>query len=770
MDDSKLRLIIGSALHDFGKIVYRSGDGRRHSLSGYEYLKDDCGIKDKAILDCIRFHHADELKSANLKPDNLAYISYIADNIASKADRRKCKNADEIGFDKDISLSSIFNILNDNKANKKYEAKYLNHDKGINMPVDDIKYNAEYYNEIKNNLQDKLKNIENTKEYIESLFEILEAYLTYIPSSTNLSEIQDISLYDHLKLTSAIATCIYDYFKEKELFDYSLLLKDSKLYYEKEIFYLYSLDFSGIQDFIYTIINSKALKSLRTRSFYLEIMMEEFIDTILDKLNLTRANLIYSGGGHAYLLLPNTENTKIIVEKMKNDINDWLVEIFGIELYLSGGGKAAKANDLENYPTGSYSNLFKSVSKEISKNKLSRYSVEQLKRLNFRDEESGSRECKICNRVDKLIENGEGDIICDICNEIIKFSRDILHKEFFAIVKDDFKTKKPSLVLPFGKKIIAYDEISLNKDMIGNSLIRIYSKNEMYLGKNISTNLWVGDYCYDKELRNLIDDSQGIKRLSVLRADIDNLGKAFVNGYKEEDKSLTRSATFSRQMSLFFKYHINYILDNPEFSLLDEKDIKRRKALIVYSGGDDVFVVGSWRDIIEFSVDLRRYLQEFTIDTLTISAGIGIYPETYPIKAMAENTGKLEEYAKKYKRKIKGRFVEKNAVCLFDKDLVFGWEELEQGIKNKIIILHDYLTKVDEIGKSLFYKIISYLKHIDDKINIARLAYLLARIDERLKLKDENKNFSRSIYRWAVDEVDRRQLIAAIYILIYMER
>ena len=70
---------------------------------------------------------------------------------------------------------------------------------------------------------------------------------------------------------------------------------------------LYSLDISGIQKFIYTINIQGALKTLRARSFYLEIFMEHILDELLDKLELSRANIIYTGGGHCYLILANTD-------------------------------------------------------------------------------------------------------------------------------------------------------------------------------------------------------------------------------------------------------------------------------------------------------------------------------------------------------------------------------------------------------------------------------------------------------------------------------
>ena len=52
--DDQIKLMIGSLLHDIGKVVYRSGDGRNHSQSGYEYLKNEAHISDDEILNCVR--------------------------------------------------------------------------------------------------------------------------------------------------------------------------------------------------------------------------------------------------------------------------------------------------------------------------------------------------------------------------------------------------------------------------------------------------------------------------------------------------------------------------------------------------------------------------------------------------------------------------------------------------------------------------------------------------------------------------------------------
>lgn len=122
MNDRKAKLIIGSLLHDIGKVIYREGgDKRNHSVSGYDYLKEEADIKEKEILDCVKYHHALLLKSANLEDDNLAYITYIADNIAAFADRREKENVDDKDLKSRVPLQSIFNILNGNKQEYYYQ-------------------------------------------------------------------------------------------------------------------------------------------------------------------------------------------------------------------------------------------------------------------------------------------------------------------------------------------------------------------------------------------------------------------------------------------------------------------------------------------------------------------------------------------------------------------------------------------------------------------------------------------------------------------------
>lgn len=402
--DRQIELIVGALLHDIGKVVYRSGDGRDHSVSGYEYLRGlENNFREKKlpgeVLDCVRYHHGKHLKNAAIQDDSLAYITYFADNVAAFSDRRQMAGGED-GFDKKIPLDSVFNILNGNNGKQHYAMRFLNPDEDINYPTEDkVEMDEGFYNKVVADITDNLKGIELSREYVDSLLSVLEANLTYIPSSTSKRELADISLYDHVKMTAAIASCIEQYLAAEGEQDYrTFLYKNAEKNYDTKMFMLYSMDISGIQNFIYTIGESGALKGLRARSFYLEILMEHIIDELLEKLSLSRANLIYTGGGHCFILLPNTKNVLKTIDQYEVSVNEWLMDKFGTALYIGTGYAVANANAFRNMPDGSYSDLYRNISRMISRKKTHRYDAAQIIKLNSQRHE-GERECKICRRI-----------------------------------------------------------------------------------------------------------------------------------------------------------------------------------------------------------------------------------------------------------------------------------------------------------------------------------------------------------------------------------
>ena len=753
--DKKTTLMYGALLHDIGKIIYRSNSHPfargTHSKLGYQYLKQIPGFNHRDILESVAYHHYKEIKNANLANDSSAYITYIADNIASGIDRRddieegtQEYEQQQFNFDKYTALYSVFNIINDDTLGRK-EGKYsFNHESHIAYPTEkDVKYTSGNYSKLMGDmsidLQGKLK---VGREHFASLLQWAESMWQFVPSSTNKNQLIDVSLYDHSKITCAVASCIYDYLTESKIDDFNSEIfanyEKTKQFYEKEAFILLSMDMSGIQDFIYNISGSKALKSLRSRSFYLELMLEIIVDKLLENLDLSRANLLYTGGGHAYLILPNTDLSKQKITEFSMGLRDWFIDEFTTDLSVSIAYEACSGSDLMN-THGRYRNIWRNLSGKLSDMKAQKYGADDLLRLN--DTKSyGERECKECLRSDIDI-NSEG--LCSICEGVIKISNDLRDKSFF-VVADSGKLK-----MPFGKYISVVNRKDAEAIVKSGGFEQLYSKNNPHVGIGIATNLWMCDYDFsilygeskEKGISSYIEREEGIKRLGVVRADIDNLGATFISGIPERFNSLSRTATLSRQLSLFFKYELNNILNHYQITS-------------IYSGGDDLFLIGAWDDIVEASIDINERFKTFTLGKLSISAGIGIFNAKYPVSKMAFETGLLEEAAKTG---------EKNQVALWTDEKVFALNELKVNIlEEKLSVLKQGFSNTDAHGKSFIYKMLFLLRE-NQSINIARLAYLLA----RSQMEDE---FTSKIFEWAQRPKDKEQLITALEYYIYQTR
>ena len=774
MQRQKIKLILGAMLHDIGKVVYRAQNEKKtHSQLGYEYLKQQVGLEEDEILHCVKYHHGSELKKANIENDSFAYIAYLADNIASAVDRREKDTDASFGFEKEIPLQPVFNILNGNHGNCHYSPADMDNEGDINYPTVEKKmFDSWQYQRILDNISTNLKGLEWTEDYINSLLEVLEANLTYVPSSTSKGEVPDISLYDHLKLTAAISTCVYDYLEEKENRDYKqTLFQNGKKFFEEPAFLLYSLDISGIQSFIYTITTKNALRTLRARSFYLEIMMEHIIDCLLERLQLSRANLLYSGGGHCYILLPNTGFVRNEIRLFQDSVNQWFLKKYQTSLFLAGGMAECSGNSLQNCPEGSYSEIFANLSKDISRVKAHRYSAEEIIWLNQRKSVDYSRECRVCKCIGLVDENG----VCPACLAMEKLSQKVLYDDFFTILSGE---KENELELPGDYSMISDSKESLMKRMNDPLFVRAYNKNRMYTGKRIATKLWVGNYTTGSTFEEFAIKAQGIKRIGVLWADVDNLGHAFVSGFRNPENhdryvTLSRTSTLSRQLSLFFKYYINNILNHPVYTM-DGKKKEKRLATIVYSGGDDLFIVGAWNDIVELSVDICNSFKKYTEGTLTISAGIGFYQESYPISAIAEEVAELEE-------KSKG-FPGKNAVTLLEdgethegiSDGTYSWTEFQAEVLNeKFVHIYEFFETDEERGKAFLYNMLELIRNQTDKINLARFVYLLSRMEpeaDKISQMEHYKKFSSLMYKWIRSPKDCRQLKTAITLYAYYSR
>lgn len=776
MTEYEVKLVVGSLLHDIGKVIF-SQEKKNHSECGYEFLKSETGIQDEGVLECVRFHHRTAIEMAPIAENAMCYLVFMADNIAASIERRK-KDSGNTEEEMYLPMQSVFNILNGNDQKFYYEPGILQSQGEIHYPREQkITPGRELYDIIQDRIAKNLNEVKWNNEYVNSLLELLEENLAFIPATMEKEEISDISLYDHVKMTAAIASCIDQYLNESADKNLKRILQDEEdSFYKQEVFLLFSMDISGIQKFIYTIVTENALRTLRARSFYLEIVMEHIIDCLLEKLHLSRANLIYSGGGHCYMLLPNVESVKNIVTEYLADVNQWFLRNFGVSLYIAGAYEPCSSMVLKNQPEGSYAQLFRNVGGKISRIKMNRYSASDIIKLNSQKKKDYTRECRVCKEIGKVDEDG----ICDMCKKIEKLSQKVLYGEFFSILREGVQSGLP---MPGGYVLVGDSTESLRKRMEKDAdFVRTYAKNKSFNGVHTPTRLWIGDYTTGQTFEDFAEKSCGIKRIGVIRADVDNLGHAFVSGFDNEKNhnkyvTLSRTATLSRQLTLFFKLYIRDILEHGQFSLQNEKKDCARMATIVYSGGDDVFIVGCWYDVIELAVDLKSKFEKYTQGTLSLSAGIGIYNHRYPISVIAEETGDMEasSKAKPGKNSVTvmedGKFHTEDGVWISDG--TYSWDEFEQEVVGeKLQALIMFLENSESQGMSFLYHLLELIRNQGEKINFARMVYFLSRMEplQKGEHRQRYQEFSQKMLQWVRSEKDCRQLKTAIQLYAYLHR
>jgi len=760
-----LEATLGALLHDTGKPVCRSGNARgNHGDLGYAFLKDIW--LDADILDCVRSHHSPD---GNLPKDSPLWPVWFANRLcdpnASGNPEGTAGNADA-----SIALRSVFTHLNGEHPGMLLPLR----SQGETLPLPQKQTTAASgdYATLVEKLRKELGTLTPAMDNINGILRVLEDCLSFVPADIRPGGEPDISLYDHSKLTAAMAACVSEYLLAIGETDFrSRLWKREEEFREEEAFLLYSADFSGIQKFIFTVATRGALASLRSRSFFLELLMEHYIDELLSGCGVSRANLLYSGGGHCYLLLPNTPAAQAAAETWNLRFNDWLLEEFGPLLFIAHGWTKCSGNDLTNTPAGQerYTAMFRRVSASISAHKLHRYSSEQLRRINSRKAPEDGRECVVCGRSDRLDENSR----CFWCASFVSLSPKILGQDVYFVSRDK---KEWDFALPAREGDAYFSLINEKTARIrlksGEAVLRIYQKDQTDSSLPGSIRLYVGDYAAEREMAALSAQSQGIRRLAVCRMDVDNLGHAFTAGFRapgeadmvKRDRFLTlaRTAAFSRQMSLFFKSYINPILEAPE------PDGSHLAVAIVYSGGDDVFLVGAWNSVIAAAQRIQEAFAAFCGGSLTLSAGISIHPDTFPIRMAAAQSAELEDRAKQTPGK--------NSLALFDPeaDHTYPWTEFrERVLGEKLTLLQNFFQAEDqERGAVFLHQLLELLRQAKtDKINLARYAYLLAKMEPRDRDRAESyRAFSRSMYRWALSPADRDQLITAIYLHIYMER
>jgi len=213
-------------------------------------------------------------------------------------------------------------------------------------------------------------------------------------------------------------------------------------------------------------------------------------------------------------------------------------------------------------------------------------------------------------------------------------------------------------------------------------------KIENYQFKN-SVSLLLGNYGQKSEEKEpkfiraneMARKAKGIKRVGYLRMDVDNLGKIFAKGLEEKTiQNLPRIAGLSRLMTYFFKVYLNSLAKEHCANLPKGTESlnlgDRPNLLFIYAGGDDLFISGTWNEIVDFGFDIYQAFRAYTgyNPNITLSGGISLADVKFPLYQAANESGEAEKNAKGNGRDSLGLFGE-----------VFKWDEWLGTYKSEVI-------------------------------------------------------------------------------------
>jgi len=685
---------LAGVLHDIGKLFQRADDQRRHARHAeysHLYVKEK-GLPDD-VREAVRCHHASGgAKTPGIRDakEPLSWLIYEADNIASST--RVSRESGDYSFEEKTALSSIFNFtrLSDDPDLASPErwlrlngVALSDLSKNLNQffPQNDARNHRSNYDDLRKKWVEKTDR-SDFSHTADNYLNLLELVGSFIPSETSVDSTNDISLFDHSKSTAAIAACMAAYFNEKG--GPSTLQEVGNR--DDKRFILLVGDLSGIQKFVFRTATKGALRMLRARSFYLELLTEVVALNITRALELARANIIFTGGGGFQLLLPNTEEARKVLEDQKRSVNDFLAEGFNRELYLAIGYSELSANDLRARGTESkqmpetgseqqeasiFAERLGEALREVRKDKRRKY-LESLGALFNPQPVAGHDVCPYCARYDATVKSsdylGEEIVICDHCQSYLKAAGKLTRAGLVLVNSDldsDFELPGARVALIIGKETDR-EAIQAQPDFV--FAINDFEHNMLF--STPSAPLMLGSIAarVDQRLKSFEEfayDSFGADRIGALRLDVDNLGLLFSRGLSHRVQSseesshgeeqtflgtFDRYAALSRNLNFFFKFLLNEILHQPvdgETAILPAPDMKDNLN-VVYSGGDDLFLVGGWSEVFWAAVKIRRAFRRFTANNpdLTLSGGFIVQESHYPLYRLAEEAGDAEERAK----------------------------------------------------------------------------------------------------------------------------
>ncbi|MFZ8860206.1 MAG: type III-A CRISPR-associated protein Cas10/Csm1 [Thermocrinis sp.] len=743
MEKAEVRtwLAVGGLLHDIGKLIDRSGEGRAeeeekrqfgyaHAVYSYKFLKELLeGKVSKEVEELIlsgSYHHRPE-------PGNLYHLAQqIADHCASSERSKRedegpavygSQSREEKRLKSILALVSLEGYCQSGLDQYEYQLKPLDLKKETLFPEEITEEKKakgrQEYKELFENLKRQLQKLDfrEPEKTLTKLYYLLYKYLWCVPASTYDKErgtkhYADISLFDHLRVVGALVSGLWT--------DYNIQrLKDGQ---EAVEFLLVEGDITGIQRFLYQLSNTKGVgKRLRGKSFFLSVLPVILGRFFLRELGYPMVNLLYAGGGKFQFVTGYEEGVEQKLDELQRRVDEVLVKEFGGHLGVVLGWLKVNGRELGVDILGE---KIHELYDETGRKKFQKFSsvLENFDRLvNYLGPDNYEM-CPSC----QVSLKPEGEEFCKWCELFQEVGEKIPRAEYVV-----FSSEIGDLYLEGIGGVSVYAKGQIPYTLPGDTLLLLNrtdfedkADGFFFLANTVPTKEEEGKILVKDFEEMLEEEEEGYKLLAFVKMDVDNLGLIFSQGLRE-DYSISRVATLSRSLDLFFSGYINTLLQKEEF---------KNKVYVVYSGGDDVFFCAPWEIALKVAKEIEKDFTEYTCynKCFTLSAGVFFQKPTYPIRFGADKAEDEKDIAK----------ADKNSISLWGQSL--SWDKFRSALER----LNEFMENFDvHSHRTLLYRIYTLLRTYkkDGKISLRFYPMFYYQLYRNIKGEEEQKELEKLI-------------------------
>jgi len=719
LENKQKEIIIAAWLHDVGKFAQRAGikelynknrEGQLCKLHEGGWYSHQHVIYTEGFIEKYKDILPDDINVSNVikyasnhhNPSSYEeWIIAYADRLSSGSDRCNILKNTESDIDEEklkfyekpiIQILSTLKIPDDvGQYNKENRIAYCN----ISALEGESILSSGKYNTSKDEYEKLWKKFESdflklkglaVDNFLLSLDTLCERYWWCIPSATNVDA--DISLYNHSRTTAAFASALYKFHKDSN----SETIQALNNITEKKFCFING-DISGIQKFIFDLkTNEDNAKLLRAKSFQIWALGKIISEYIIKQFDMTDENIITSAGGKFILMVPNSEKVKQFLPSLQCEIEEYFLnEYCGKLSVIISDGIEATSKDIQKE---NVQNLILKIGyiSDVCKQRKMQKALQKNGAVldDLYEELQKNGECPKCGifpASKPYVSNTELSRDCPSCKNLTEIGRDLVKASLIKLNSDN--------LCHFGDMVRVYRKTN----DFG------YLVNNYEPGKPVIYLPYVAPWKNEKEgilktFEEIAEESTGNKKIAMFKADIDNLGLLFSSSLGSR-MSFSRYSEMSQMLHYFFSGYYEWFVRNH----MDHNGKKYEDTIYtVFSGGDDLCILGAWDSVMHFASDFRKELLKLTNcnPDITISGGIVLSNSNVPVRDLAYSAEDALDKSKEMPNK--------NSITVFDTTV--SWEEYDECLNNGVKI-QKYLETNEKkndskISVGIVYKMIEF--------------------------------------------------------------